>query len=184
MSQEALRSLLGWILIVTAIWMTCLAIGQVVLFGHQLSSTIRTLSGRRLDKITQKFSDEEDRISDEVEPKFALWWNEVGKSIVERSPGLYANIGLSDEVGEVTEQLRAIMKGVALHMVSRSAQEFAVHLASKPSHDIFIAEIRHIDSKRADAYLERYEKHLDDHRRQLADLGINVGEFEALFSAT
>lgn len=183
MSQETLHGLLGWFLIVASIWMTCLALQQVALLALRLVRTIRTLSGRRLNKIKQKFSDEEDRIGEEVEPMFELWWSEIGKKIVENSPSLYENVVLPPGIDEIPEQVKAMVAGPALHFISQSAQEFAIHLASKPSHDAFIEEVRRIDSKMAASYLEQYEMHLDEHRSQLADLGINIAEFEAQFSA-
>ena len=186
MSQETLNGLFGWLLIAAAIWMSLLVLHQIGLTTLRVIRTVRTLSRRRLDKIKQRFNDEEERISEEVEPKFDFWWNETGKKVVQTSPTLYENVLMPPgmDVDEIPEQLKAMIAGPVLNIISSNAQEFAVHLASKSVHESFIAEIRRINTKLADDYMEKHEKHLANHRSELADLGIDIDEFEAQFSAT
>lgn len=81
------------------------------------------------------------------------------------------------------DEVQSMVMGAAARLASQNALSFAIQLASNPSHDVFIAEMRRVDASLADEHVIDRDKEFDQFRSELASFGINIDEFEHQFSA-
>ena len=185
MSLEPLLPLIGALALfvnVLTVWVVFKAINEAFSAAATVVAARIRKRRRRVEKFADAFALEADRIRLEIEPKFDLWWNEIGKSVIKNNAGIYEKLGLPVDFEELSEHQKSHITRQAQDIVSSAALEFAVHLANKPAHDAFIKDVRQVDKRQADVYQTEFETHMEHHRSKLAGLGIDTSEFESEFA--